>query len=170
MRIVVAVLAFTACGGSSKTTTEPAKPDKPLVWKDMDLEQRTTYMKDIVLPRAKDLFVAFDANKYASMDCATCHGDGVKDGSFEMPNPKIKPLPNSEEAFMAWVSKEPEAGKYAEFMATKLQPLMGELLQETVFDPKTMTGELSCHTCHTLVDANGKIVEPPKHDEHDHKH
>ncbi|MGE0395956.1 MAG: hypothetical protein AB7T06_04440 [Kofleriaceae bacterium] len=150
---VVVVLA--ACGAPSK----PAEPAKPLVWKDMNLEQRTNYMKEVVLPTAKDAFVAFD-KKYETMDCMTCHGDGAKDGSFEMPNAKLKPLPNTEEAFMAWVAKEPEAARYAEFMATKLQPLMGQLLNETVYDPQTKTGELGCSTCHTLVDASGAIVEP----------
>jgi hypothetical protein len=132
----------------------------------MDANQRQAYMKDVVMPRTKELFVAFDA-KYQTMDCKTCHGDGAEDGSFEMPNLKIKPLPNTEEAFMAWVSKDPEAARYAEFMATKLEPLMGELLQIPVFDPKTGKGELSCQSCHTLVDASGKIVPPPSH-EHDH--
>ncbi len=128
----------------------------------MNLEQRTNYMKDVVLPKTKELFVTVDA-KYETMDCITCHGDGAKDGSFEMPNPKIKPLPSSEEAFVAWVSKDPAAGKMAEFMSTKLEPLMGELLQKAVYDPATKTGELGCTTCHMLVDASGNVVEAPKH-------
>lgn len=48
-------------------------------------------------------------------------------------------------------------------MGTKVEPLMGELLQKTVFDPKTGTGELSCTACHTLIDADGKLVTPPAH-------
>ncbi|HVK84354.1 MAG TPA: hypothetical protein VM513_09615 [Kofleriaceae bacterium] len=134
----------------------------------MDAKQREAYMKDVVMPRTKELFVAFDP-KYQTMDCRTCHGDGAEDGSFEMPNPKLEPLPNTPEAFMAWISKDPEAARYAEFMATKLEPLMGELLQIPVFDPKTGKGELSCGTCHTLVDASGQIVPPSSH-EHDHDH
>jgi hypothetical protein len=129
--------------------------------------QREQYMKDVVMPRAKEAFVAFDP-KYQSMDCRTCHGDGAADGSFEMPNPKIKPLPNTEEAFMAWVSKDANAGRYAQFMATKLQPLMGELLQVAVFDPQTKSGEFSCSSCHQLVDASGKVFTEPSRAEHDH--
>lgn len=167
-RIAVSVLVLAACGGSSKTMATP-ETTKPLAWKDMNLDQRTKYMKEVVLPKATEIFVAFDA-KYKTMDCSTCHGDGAADGSFEMPNPKIHPLPNTEEAFMAWVQKEPDAGRYAQFMATKLQPLMGELLGETVFDPTTGQGEFGCSDCHTLVDAGGKVVEPPKHGDHDHDH
>ncbi len=159
------MFVLAACGSSSKPAPAPAKP---IAWKDMDATQREQYMKDVVMPRTKALFVAFDA-KYQSMDCKTCHGDGATDGTFEMPNPKIKPLPNTEEAFVAWVSKDAEAGRYAQFMATKLEPLMGELLQETVFDPKTGTGELSCQNCHQLVDASGQVVIDPAH-QHDHDH
>lgn len=123
----------------------------------MDAKQREVYMKDVVMPRTKALFAAF-APKYQTMDCKTCHGPGAEDGSFEMPSAGIKPLPNTEEAFMAWVGKDAEAARYTEFMATKLEPLMGELLQISVFDPKTGKGELSCGNCHQLVDASGQVA------------
>jgi hypothetical protein len=158
LSLAMAVLA--ACGSPSappQTPAQPVQPAKPVTWKDMDATQRETFMKEVVMPKTKELFVAFDP-KYQSMDCKTCHGDGATDGTFEMPNPKIKPLPNTPEAFMAWVSKDAEAGRYAQFMSEKLEPLMGELLQISVFDPQTKTGELSCSTCHQLVDASGKIV------------
>lgn len=166
-RLSVSLFVVAACGGGSSTKTTP-EPAKPTVWKDMNLDQRTTYMKEVVLPKTKEIFVAFDA-KYQTMDCVTCHGDGAADGTFEMPNGKIKPLPNSEEAFMAWVAKEPEAGRYAQFMSEKLEPLMGELLQEAVFDPKTKTGELGCTTCHMLIDSGGNVIKAEhKSGEHDH--
>jgi hypothetical protein len=167
---IFTLVLLTACGSSTKPAPTTA-PAKPLVWKDMDATQRETYMKDVVMPRTKEIFVAFDP-KYATMDCKTCHGDGVDDGSFEMPNPKIKPLPNTEEAFMAWIGKDANAARYTEFMATKLEPLMGELLQQKVFDPKTGTGQMTCSSCHQLVDANGKVVpDPHAHErEHDHDH
>lgn len=133
----------------------------------MNADQRMQYMKDVVLPESKKIFVAFDAKKFETMDCKTCHGDGAVNGSFEMPNPKIHPLPNSEEAFTAWVAKEPEVGKWAQFMGDEVEPLMARLLDKSVFDPKTKTGEFGCTGCHTLVDAEGKPFEMPKHD-HDH--
>jgi hypothetical protein len=163
--LALALAALAACGSSSPA---PQPPATPAAWKDMDATQRETFMKEVVMPKTKELFVAFDP-KYQSMDCKTCHGDGATDGTFEMPNPKIKPLPNTPELFMAWVSKDAEAGRYAQFMATKLEPLMGELLQVKVFDPQTKTGEFSCENCHTLVDASGQVV-PPRHHEHEHEH
>ena len=96
-------------------------------------------------PRADDFdpIGAFDP-KFETMTCKTCHGDGAENGSWEMPNPKIKALPGSEEAFMASVQKEPAEGKWGGFMATQLEPAMGKLLGVQVFDPKTKTGEFSC--------------------------
>lgn len=166
-RIAFLLVAAAACGGGASTKTNP-EPATPTTWKDMNLEQRQEYMKKVVLPRTKELFVAVDS-KYTTMDCVTCHGDGAMDGSFDMPNPKIRPLPNTEEAFTAWVQKEPHAGEMAQFMATKLEPLMGELLQKTTYNPETKTGEIGCSTCHTLIDSSGKVVEPEhKPDDHDH--
>lgn len=157
--------AAAACGSSAKPTT----PLKDLAWKDMNAEQRHAYMEKVVMPKAKAVFAAFDP-KYQTMDCKTCHGPGAEDGSFEMPNPKLRPLPNTPEAFIALMGKDAEVQRFTPFMAGKVEPMMGELLHMTVFDPKTKTGELSCENCHTLVDETGKIVAPQMggHEHHDH--
>ena len=149
--------AAAACGSSSKSSMPP----KGLVWKDMNADQRHAYMEKVVMPKAKEVFAAFDP-KYASMDCKTCHGPGAEDGSFEMPNPKIRPLPNTPEAFMALMGKDADVQRFTPFMAAKVEPMMGELLHMTVFDPQTKTGELSCENCHTLVDEAGKVVAPER--------
>jgi hypothetical protein len=151
---IVVLLLLAACGSSSTPVAAPAAPAAPVAWKDMNAEQRGVYMKDVVLPRSKEIFVAFDAVRYGNMDCKTCHGDGVDDGSFEMPNPKIKPLPDA------------EAMRFTTFMSQKVEPLMGELLGVTVFDPKTSTGEFSCMNCHQLVNADGVVVKPEAHAAH----
>lgn len=122
----------------------------------MNADQRLEFMKTTVLPAAKAKFQAFDGTKYAKFDCATCHGDGAADGSFEMPNPKIKALPATEEAYMAWVAQDADAARYTKFMSEEIVPMMADLLQEKPFDPKTHTGEFSCPACHTMAG------EPPK--------
>lgn len=120
-----------------------------VAYKDMDKKQRGAYMKKVVLPRARELFSAFDP-KLPKVGCKTCHGDGVADHTFKMPNPKIKPLPGTEEAFMAWVSKDKDAARWAKFMGEQLSPEIAKLVGKQPFDPKTKTGEFSCANCHTL--------------------
>ena len=163
-RICCALVLVAACGGSSK----PAQPPAPTTWKDMNADQRHEYMEKVVMPRAKEVFTAFDPVKYADMDCKTCHGAGADDGSFEMPTADIAPLPNTPEAFMAKLQADAEWQRFTPFMAEKVEPMMGELLQMTVFNPETKTGELSCAACHQLVDGAGNVVAPEGHGEHDH--
>jgi hypothetical protein len=182
-RITPFLLAsLAACGGGSSSTATSTSPTTPtekqraplpadLVWKDMNADQRHQFMEETVMPKTKEIFVAFDAAAYKDMNCKTCHGPGAEDGSFEMPNPKIKPLPNTPEAFMAWVQKDEKAGKFAQMMSQQLVPAMAEMLHETPFDPKTGTGDFSCGACHYLVDAAGKVSKPPGHEhEHEHEH
>jgi hypothetical protein len=154
--VILSALTAVGCGSSSRSSAAPT----PTVWKDMDLAQRTKYMEDVVMPRTKAAFVAFDPS-YADMDCKTCHGAGADDKTYKLPNPDIAPLPNSPEAFMAWLGKDAEAARITPFMAEKLEPLMAELLQETLFNPETMTGEFGCANCHTLVDGEGHTVTMP---------
>jgi hypothetical protein len=162
-RTFVALVFLVACSSSKS-----AQPPKGMVWKDMNADQRHWYMTNVVMPKATAVFSEFDP-KYKTMDCKTCHGPGAEDGSFEMPNPKIRPLPNTPEAFMALMEKDEEVKRFTPFMGGKVEPMMGELLHMTVFDPQTKTGEISCQSCHTLVDADGKVVPPERHD-HDHDH
>ncbi len=143
------LLLAAACGGSSPA---PSKPAEPKSYKAMSFAERKAYMNDVVLPKARSLFVTMDPT-FEKMNCETCHGDTAKDGTFKMPNPKIKPLPNTEEAMMAWMAKDADAAKWAKFMAEDLEPTMAKLVDKTPFDPKTKTGDFSCMACHTLTAA-----------------
>lgn len=140
--------AAEAGSAAAPAEVEYAKLDGKL-YKDLDKKGRAEFMKKLVLPRAKELFAAFDP-KMGEVTCKTCHGDGVKDHTFKMPNPKIKQLPGTEQAFVEWVHQNPDEAKWAGFMSEKLEPAMGQLLGRTVFDPRTKTGELSCQTCHVM--------------------
>ena len=155
----VALVLLAACGGSH---AKPADPPSPTTWKDMNADQRKKFMEDVVMPKAKEVFVAFDAEKYQDLDCKTCHGPGADDGSFELPNPAIAPLPNTPEAFQAKMAADPDFQRFTPFMAQKVEPMMAELLQLTPFDPATMTGEFGCANCHQLVDGAGAIVKMPE--------
>ena len=151
MKRLIAVVVLAACGSSTPKPAAPAGPPAKLAWKDMNADQRFELMKTQVLPAAKAKFQAFDAKKYAEFDCSTCHGDGAEDGSYEMPNPKIKPLPATEEAYVAWIAKDADAKHYTDFMSGEIVPMMANLFDEKPFDPKTNPKGLSCPVCHTMA-------------------
>lgn len=156
------LLAATACGGGRTEPAKPASAAAPTAYKDMNLEQRETFMKEVVVPTMAPLWAAFDP-KLPALDCKTCHGKGADDGSWEMPNPEIEVLPSTPEAY-AEFAKRGDHGVWTTFMAEKVEPEMAKLLGMTPFDPKTMTGEFSCNSCHTL---EGGVTLHPKKQEHD---
>lgn len=148
-RAVLAIaLTLVACGGGSSAPTAHPKPT-PSSFKDMDMDQRAQFMKDVVMPQMKPVFVAFDP-KFNTFECKTCHGDGAADGTFKMPSAQLPVLPGTEEAFMEY-AKDPEHARWAKFMVEQVEPPMAKLLQITQFNPATKTGDFSCEACHTLA-------------------
>jgi hypothetical protein len=125
-------------------------------WVKMNRGERIDYMVKVVLPKMKAEFVAFDAKRFARMDCATCHGDGVTDSTFVLPNAKLPKLLEPD-LFIKHRQLTPEITK---FMLEKVEPKMGELLEVPDFDPATRKG-LSCYLCHTREVEPGKPVPPP---------
>jgi hypothetical protein len=122
-----------------------------VAWKDMTFEQKKAYMKDAVTPTMKPIFKAFDAKKFKTVNCATCHGEDGADRKFKMPSNDIHPLPNTKEGFEAKLKTEPTWPKWTEFMAQKVEPAMGKLLDIPVFDPKKpVEGAFGCNRCHKL--------------------
>jgi hypothetical protein len=147
----------SAAGSATAEGSAAAEPaevaDKPVeggtkTWKDMNKKERATFMKKVVLPKAKTLFATIDPKM--TTNCKTCHGKGAEDHTFKMPNPDIKALPSTPEAFMAWIKKNPDEGKWAKFMGEQFTPAMAQLFGKTPFDPQTKTGDFGCIACHTL--------------------
>ena len=133
-----------ACGGTRHVeeheTERGAIPEDvvgpPNVpWQELDHEQRKKFMKRVVLPTMKPLFVAFDPKRFRDFDCTTCHGDRTRD--FKMPNPKLFVLPERPEETLpedkrAWLM----------FMTSEVEPEMAKLLglpTPTAF---------ACRSCH----------------------
>jgi hypothetical protein len=125
---------------------EAAAPEAPAIdWDAMSHEQKMDRMKKVVLPKMKEVFMGFDAKDFADMKCVTCHGDGAKNQTFKMPNPKLPKLSYTDD-FKKHREKKPEITK---FMMEKVLPEMAALIGEPVMDPKTHKG-LGCNACHVV--------------------
>jgi hypothetical protein len=147
--LAAVLLCAAACGSKSKTPVEPHETEPaPDTFKDMNHDQRVEFMKTVVMPTMKPIFVAFDT-EFEEMDCKTCHGAGAESGTFEMPNPELPVLPGTEEAFGEYM-KDPDHAKWAMFMIQQVKPKMAELLKMSEFDPATGQGDFSCANCHTM--------------------
>jgi hypothetical protein len=131
---------------TAASTAAPGGPPSP-PWKEMNKDQRMGYMKQVVFPKMKDEFSAFNAH-YSDMTCKTCHGDGATDGTFKMPSPQLPklPSPGHPEAFQKIMAEKPQV---MEFMAKKVKPGMAQLLGLPEFNPQTNSGEFGCFNCHT---------------------
>jgi hypothetical protein len=116
--------------------------------------QHIDFMVKTVLPRMKAEFVAFDAKRFARMDCATCHGDTVRTGSFTLPNPELPKL-SVEGGFAKHKKAAPEM---TEFMMQKVVPDTAALLEVPAYDPATHQG-LGCFTCH-VREADAPLPSP----------
>jgi len=123
-----------------------AAPAGPFDWDAMDKRARGKYMKEVVLPKMKEVFAAYDAAKYADVKCVTCHGTSAMKGDFTMPNPDLPPIPGDRAKFKEWAAKRPQM---VEFMVKHLKPEMAKLLHEPEYDPSTNQG-FGCAECHTV--------------------
>jgi hypothetical protein len=126
----------------------PVEPEAPakVAWPDMTQEQKKEHMKTVVLPGMRAVFQELDATKYADIKCGFCHGDGAKDGSFEMPNPKLPKL-DPANGFQKHMKSKPAL---TQFMMDRVSPEMARLLDVPPYDPATQQG-FGCFNCHTMA-------------------
>ena len=152
--LVAAALSLGACSSTGPAAEVPGpsivkEPIKDVAWKDMSKPERGAYMKNVVMPAMKPMFVAFDP-KYDEFTCATCHSKAsIADHSFAMPNPDILPLPTTHEGFEA-LGKE--KGAWMKFMGEEVKPKMAELLGLPQWEPNNPTG-FGCYGCHAMQSA-----------------
>ncbi len=118
-------------------TSTPAQGQK--VWETMTVEEKGHVMKTVVMPKARELFSAFNAEKYADVKCTLCHGPNPKDTNFKMPSPS---LPKFE---MSMFEDDPDEAK---FMAEKVLPFIAEALGKKVYNPADGSGDAKCILCH----------------------
>ena len=149
--LVPAVLFLLLVPAGVRLAQGKAVGPPQVAWKDMTFKQKKAYMKDAVSPTMKPIFQAFDDKRFKKFNCETCHGKDGVERKFKMPSNDIHPLPNTKEGFEAKLKEEPTWPKWTEFMAQKVEPAMGKLLDVPVFDPKKpVEGAFSCAKCHKL--------------------
>ena len=140
----------SASAAPSAEAPAPAASEAPtsasgaINWDAMDKAAKGKYMKDVVMPKMKEVFTAFDP-KYSDMKCTTCHGSAAMSGSFAMPNPELPKLPEDMAKFKEIAAKHP---KVTEFMVKEVKPQMAKLLNEPEWTPETKAG-FGCFACHT---------------------
>jgi cytochrome c553 len=162
--VLLASALVAACAGPSAVTrsatgsesTPVRKTFEHIPWRNMTRGERIDFMVTTVLPTMKAEFVAFDAKRFARMDCATCHGDGVETASYALPNPKLPRLLEPD-LFAKHRQLTPETTR---FMLEKVEPKLAALLEVPEFDPATRKG-LSCYNCHPRELEPGKPVPAP---------
>ena len=153
--MVMAVLLAAACGSKSSTPsgpggggTGPTEPAPgPLAagqWDGMDHEAREEFMEHAVLPTMAAAFKQFDGDRFGDFDCGTCHGSGLTDHTYKMPNPDIDALSVDE-------IMNPDADHKAitEFMMTTVKPQMATLLGKPEGSQENPQG-FGCFNCHTM--------------------
>ncbi len=143
--LFASALLLVACSGGkpddSSTTLEQPQPGQ-VDFDAMTKSQKKKYMKEVVKPRMQEVLKEFDAEKFADVDCTTCHGESVFVNDFSMPSddlPKLGPIPEVAEEYPRWT----------EFMKSRVVPEMATLLGEKPYDPQTKTG-FGCGECHMM--------------------
>lgn len=115
----------------------------PTPWHDMSREEREYYMVAAILPVAAEDFRGYDAERFANMTCAGCHGDDGQDRGYEMPSTSLPrlPAPGTPE----WTAMQ--ARPAYTFMSEVVTPTVAAQLGMPTFDPATGTG-FGCFECH----------------------
>jgi hypothetical protein len=154
--LVAAALVVLVVPAGVRVAQGKAVGPPAIAWKDMSYEQKRAYMKEAVQPTMKPIFQAFDGKKFKTFNCQTCHGEDGPTRKYKMPSNDIHPLPNTKEGFEAKLKTEPDWPKWTPFMAGKVEPAMGKLLDVPVFNPqKPVEGAFNCGKCHKLEATKG---------------
>jgi cytochrome c553 len=136
-----------ACGGAPLEPANPAPP-APGEWATWSHARKFNYMTTTVLPKARELFAAYEPARYVKFTCAYCHGAGARDGTYKMPNPDLPHIAGAAAGFGELATREHDVLK---FMQSTLVPETAKLLNVPSFDMEKHVG-FSCYQCHTRTD------------------
>ncbi len=143
---VLPVILACSNGSDSQNHMKEGEDDLAAIegipWKDLNHEQRGTFMRLKVLPRMSDVLFEVDPEEFQIVGCKTCHGQNAAARNFEMPSGDIKAL--------NW-NQLPD-DPIVELMGSRVVPEMAALLEMQPFDPGTGEGEFSCANCHQIIE------------------
>ena len=135
--------AVAAGSGSGAGSGSAAPKEEQDAFLKLSKDDKLKIMKQKVVPAMAKAFKGHDAKKFAKFNCKTCHGKGVDDKTFKMPNPDLPPL---DFAALKAGKQEP---KMAKFMAEVVEPDMAKILDVPKFDPANPDkGGFGCLACH----------------------
>jgi cytochrome c553 len=137
-------------GAPGPTASSQPGPEKPTVkepeptpkFDSLPKEKKVEIMSTKVVPNVGKDFKEFDAKRFATFGCATCHGPKKN----EDPHKVLPKLTMSNGGFEKMQQKKPEIVK---FMSEKVVPDMANALGEKPFDPATKQG-FGCAGCHEV--------------------
>ena len=122
-----ALLSFACGGGSTSTKVDPNQPSF------RESTDKKTFMGTKVFGPMGAKFKEFDATRFASFGCQTCHRDG-NNADYKMPSGIFPMDPNN----MPTVD-DPGLGKTVKFMTETVLPTMKTILNDST---------LTCFSCH----------------------
>lgn len=122
----------------------PQGPDgRQLTWAEMTRPQRQAHMTSEVLPRAAAVFRTWRPQRYVSVNCTLCHGQGALSGTFRMPTDHLPRL-SGELLLGPEFEKQPKTTK---LKLNRLVPEISAALGVKKFSIITRTG-FGCYSCH----------------------
>jgi hypothetical protein len=144
--LACAVVAAASCRSASDTLAITPSPESApdVAWKDKTREQREAHMRSAVHPFMSAMFAGFDRERFAVVECRTCHGSGAADGTYRMPNPDLPRLPGASDGFERLMA---EKEQITTFMANAVVPAMASMLGEKPYGPDAPDG-FGCFRCH----------------------
>jgi hypothetical protein len=142
------VCALSLCALSVGACAAPKGADTPgiplgapgLTWASKNDEQRFGFMAAQVHPRMQKLFQEYKPESYAEFSCSNCHGAGMEQIDYAMPNQSLYALPKAKPYDDAIDFDSP----IAVFMMTKVTPALQELFNAGEGEPTKVT----CFNCH----------------------
>jgi len=144
--------------GASPSAASPSVPARANIdWDKMSRPERKEYMKNVILPKAQEMFTSFDPKQFKHVTCGTCHGDDYARGTYKMPNADLPLLPASARGFKELRERSPEI---VTFMSTRVKPTMAALLGLPEYSPTAPQG-FACFNCHMKGHERGQKMPPP---------